>query len=101
MVVASLNICGLNTHIDELQLFIRDKGNHVLGINETKLGEDFSDHLVSIDGFEIVRKDVDKLGGGVALYICDSVNFKVIYFLLANSLEYLPKAAGPFLVVSF
>ena len=78
MVVASLNIRGLNTHIDELRLFIRDKGIHVLGINETKLGEDFLDHLVSIDGFEIVRKDREKLEGGVALYICDSVNFKVL-----------------------
>ena len=106
MVVTSLNIRGLNTHIDELRLFIRDKGIHVLGINETKLGEDFPDHLVSIDGFEIVRKDRDKLGGGVALYICDSVNFKVIDFLPANSLELLyieilPKAARPFFVVSF
>ena len=89
MVVASLNIRGLNTHIDELQLFIRDKGIHVLGINETKLGEDFPDHLVCIDGFEIVRKDRDKLGCGVALYIYDSVNFKVIDFLPANSLEFL------------
>ena len=66
--VASLNICGLNTHIDELRLFIRDKGIHELGTNETELGEDFPDHLVSIDSFEIVRKD------------CDSVNFKVIDF---------------------
>ena len=73
--MASLNICGINTHIDELRLFIRGKGIHVLGINETELGEGFPDHLVYIDGFEIVRKDRDKLGGGVALYICDSVNF--------------------------
>ena len=50
----------------------------MLGINETKLGEDFHDHLVSIDGFKIVKQDCDKLGGGVALYIGDSVNFKVI-----------------------
>ena len=74
--IASLNIRDLNKHIDELRLFIRDKGIHVLSINETKLGEGFPDHLVSMDGFEIVRKDRDKLGGGVALYICDSVNFK-------------------------
>ena len=75
----------------------------MLGINETKLGEDFPDHLVSIDVFEI---DHDKLGGGVALYICDSVNFKVADFLPANSLELLrieilPKVAHPFSVVSF
>ena len=105
-VVASLNIHGLNTHTDELRLFVRDKGIHVLGINETKLGEDFHDHLVSIDGFEIVQKDRNKLGGGVALYIGDSVNFKVIDFLPGNSLELLcieilPKAAWPFFVISF
>ena len=79
-VVASLNIHGLNTHTDELRLFVRDKGIHVLGINETKLGEDFHDHLVSIDGFEIVQKDRNKLGGGVALYIGDSVNLKLWTF---------------------
>ena len=103
---ASLNIRGLNTHIDELRLFIRDKGFHVLGINETKLGEDLRDHFVSIDGFGIVRKDGDELGDGIALYICDSVNFKVTDFLPSNSLELLcieilPKAAQPFFVVSF
>ena len=72
----------------------------MLGINETKRGEDFPDHLVSIDGFEIVQKGRTKLGGRVALYICDSVNFKVIDFLPTNSLEVLcieilPKAAWP------
>ena len=49
MVVASLNIRGLNTHNDELRLLIRDKGIHVPGIDETQLGEGFPDHLVSID----------------------------------------------------
>ena len=106
MVVASVNIRGLNTHIDELRLFIRDKGIHVLSINETKLGEDFPNHLVSNDGFEIVRKDRDKLGGGVALYICDSVNFKVIDFLPANSpellcIEILPNQHSLFLWSAF
>ena len=101
--MVSLNI---NTHIYELRLFIRDKGIHVLGINESKLEEKFPNHLVSIDGFEIVRKDHDKLGGGVALYIYDSVNFKVTDFLPANlpellCIEILPKAARPFFVVSF
>ena len=106
MVVASLNIHGLNTHIDDLRIYIRDNGTHVLGINETKLGEDFLNHLVLIDGFEIVWKDREKLGGGVALYICSSVSFKVIDFLPTISLELLcieilPKAAQPFFVVSF
>ena len=64
MVVASLNIRGLNTHIDELRLFIRDEGIHVLGINETKLGEGFPDHLVSIDGFEFYKKTMTNLGVG-------------------------------------
>ena len=92
---------------NELNNYIRGNGIHaVLGINETKLEEGFPDHLISIDGFEIVRKDRDKLGGGVALHICDSVNFKVIHSLPANSLELLcieilPKAARPFFVVSF
>ena len=75
MVVVSLNICSLNTHNDELRLFVRDKSIHVPGINETKLGEGFPDHFVSIDSFEIVRNDCDNLEGAVALYICDSVNF--------------------------
>ena len=52
----------------------------MLDIKETKCREDFPDHPVSIEGFEIVRKDRDKLRDGVALYICDSVNFKVIDF---------------------
>ena len=37
MAIASLNINGLRSHLDEVQLLIRDLGIHIIVLNETKL----------------------------------------------------------------
>ena len=65
MVVASLNILGLNTHIDELRLFIREKGIRVLGINETKLGETFPIILFLLMFSKLYERTMTNLGVGL------------------------------------
>ena len=37
MVIASLNINGLRSHLDETKLLLNEKGIHILALNETKL----------------------------------------------------------------
>ena len=60
-------------HIDEIRLFIRELGVHILAINETKIDENVHDDLVSIDGYTIKRCDRNRFGGGVAIYIKDTI----------------------------
>ena len=46
-------------------------------INETWLDDKISDHEVGIDGYDLVRKDRKRTGGGVAIYIRNSINYKI------------------------
>ena len=57
LVIASLNINSLLSHIDELRVFMSSSKVDILQINESKLDSTVHDDEVYIPGFEIVRKD--------------------------------------------
>ena len=68
--VCFLNIRGLFKHLDELRLFSDEHSPHLICLNETKLDSDVADNELRLEGFhEIFRKDRDKNGGGVAIYV--------------------------------
>ena len=69
MVIASLNVNSLPLHKDELSAFIKDKGIHILALNETKLDKKTPKQLMNIKTCKIEREDRNKHGGGVAMYI--------------------------------
>ena len=54
------------------------KGIHILAINETKLSSDIPDSIIAINDFELERLDRNQHGGGVAFYIKDTINYKVV-----------------------
>ena len=104
MVIASLNINGLNTKVDELREIVSEKGIQIMGINETKVSPSLPDNIISIDGYSIVRKDRNESGGGVAIYIHSSFNYEVVDTLPENTLELIcikiiPKVAQSFFVL--
>ena len=74
--MASLNIASLVLHIDELRILISDKNFDVIAINETRLDSTISDKLVHIDGYTLIRKDGNRNGGGVCLYLRSSLNYQ-------------------------
>ena len=63
--MAMFNVASLVKHLDELRLMLLDKKLDVLAINETRLDSTISDGLVSIDGYNVLRADRDRNGGGV------------------------------------
>ena len=46
-----------------------------------------ADHEVDIDGYELIRKDRNRNGGGVAIYVRGSINYKVRVDLMPRELE--------------
>ena len=74
--IASLHIASLPAHIDELRLFMADKNLDVLAINETRLSDSIDNSCIHFQGYDIVRRDRNRNGGGVCLYIRSSINFK-------------------------
>ena len=62
--MACLNIASLPRHIDELRIILYSKCLDLLAINETCLHDIIADNEVSIDGYDIVRRDRPLNGGG-------------------------------------
>ena len=73
MTIASLNVNNLLLHIDEIRMLVNELGIHILAFNETKLDKSIDDSLVGIEGYTLKRCDRDRHGGGVAIYIKDTL----------------------------
>ena len=62
----------------------------ILTINETKINESVLDDEINISGFHLIRKDRNSYGGGVLMYIRETIPFSERNDLLtACSLEIL------------
>ena len=45
----------------------------IIGLNETRLDQTIKDQEIQIDGYQIFRNDRNIDGGGVAIYVKDSL----------------------------
>ena len=59
----------------------------IICLNETLLDETINDHEVNITGYEILRKDRNRNGGGVAVYVRNTINYISRTELDTNDLE--------------
>jgi exonuclease III len=59
----------------------------ILAINEIKIDDSFSEDEISIVGYHLIRKDRNRYGGGVLLYVRDTIPFTERNYLLTCSLE--------------
>jgi hypothetical protein len=76
--IAHLNCRSLIKYIDQIRLLFSYNDVHILSFNETRLDSTVSDAEVSIPGYSIIRRDRDRKGGGVALYILNSIVFNPV-----------------------
>ena len=54
-------------HFDELLIYMQDKPFDILTLNETRLDNTVLDSEVKISGYDIVRRDRNRNGGGVEI----------------------------------
>ena len=59
----------------------------VLVINESKLDNTITDGEIHIPGYVLIRKDRNRQGGGVALYIKENISFSDRHDLAPARLE--------------
>ena len=85
--MAFLNIVTLPDKIDEIRHSVCNKNVELIAFNETRLDTSIPDGLIHIDGYEVVRKDWSSNGGGVCIYLHNSINFKVRSDLISTELE--------------
>ena len=84
--IASINLASLYKHIDQLKIYMLSKTVDILA-NETRLDSSIQNSEVSIPGYTLERKDRNRNGGGVALYIRDSINYKRLTDLPNDNME--------------
>ena len=92
------------THFDELKLFIETNKPDTTGISETKLDKTVDNCDVPISGYRVLRKDRNCYGGGVLMYISESLNFNhgedLDFDLESNSAEIKVGKYKPFHVTT-
>ena len=67
--IATLNACSLRYKLPEIASLIRTRQYDILGLSETWLDPEITDGELSIDGYNLIRKDrTQRLGGGVCFY---------------------------------
>ena len=105
--MASLNITSLTKHIDELKILLAIYPLDVISINETRLDQGILNSEIHIPGYEIVRRDRNRNGGGVCFYIKTAMHdYSVRTHLNINNLENVcleirKPNSKPFLVVAW
>ena len=59
----------------------------LIAFNETRLDANITDNMINIDGYDIVKKDRSRNGGGVCIYLRSSISYKVRNDLVPTELE--------------
>lgn len=85
--IASMNDNSLLKHIDEIRHVLLGAPFDIFAINESKIDELPSDNEISIPGYSFIRKDRNRAGGGVVLYIRENISFSNGEDLVPCSLE--------------
>ena len=85
--MAFLNIVSVPKHVDELRISEPFPHFDLLALNETRLDSAISNDIVKIRGYDIVRNDRSRKGGGVCIYLRSTINFTIRNDLVPNDIE--------------
>lgn len=85
--IGQLNIASLTEHIEELRIFINKTPFDVLCINETKLDQTIKNSEVEIYGYDQIRHDRNRHGGGIAIYIRNVIPYSERNSLIPDNVE--------------
>ena len=68
-----LNVNSILPKIEELRSIAQNTKAAVIGISESKLDKTVFDSEVAIEGYDLLRKDRNRHGGGVACYVRNDI----------------------------
>ena len=88
--IANLNLNSLLKHIDEICTLLCDNPFDILAINESKIVYSIpvsEIHVNKLNNYPIVRLDRNRFGGGVAIYIKNTIPYSVRTDFALGNLE--------------
>ena len=74
-------------YVDELRISELFPHFDLLALNETRLDSAISNDIVKIRGYDIVRNDRSRKGGGVCIYLRSTISFTIRNDLVPNDIE--------------
>ena len=78
LTVGFINATSLKRHIGQFrQILLEDPSYDIMGVAESRLSNKVVDHLVSVNGYSILRQDRNTEGGGV-LYLRNTLRAKIL-----------------------
>ena len=72
-----LNVNSLLPKIDEVKYIAKRTNATIIGISESKLDKTVLDGELKIDGYDLIRSDRNRHGGGVACYVKTERHYNV------------------------
>lgn len=88
LLIAHLNVRSLFTGFNEFQNLIFDNNYDIVAVTETWLTNNIPSNVVNLNGYKFVRRDRNgSRGGGIAFYVKNHINFKIIPLDIQNSNE--------------
>ena len=81
LTIFTFNARSLLPKLDELRAVCSNHSYDIIGVTETWLSPDILDHELYLPGYSIMRRDRSHHGGGVAIYISNSLPFNTLQTL--------------------
>ena len=84
MKLICFNVRSFLPKLEEMRLLVANTKPHLIGLVETWLSDSIDTQELEIHNYKFYRKDRDCYGGGVAVFVRDTVNHKI---LLTDSMD--------------
>ena len=85
--IAHLNCSSLTKNIDEIRMIVKQTHLDILTLSETHLCDFIENSEISCEGYFIERRDRNRSGGGVVIYIKEDIDYTVRNDLFVQDLE--------------
>ena len=85
--IAHLNIRSLLPKIEEIRLLTREADLDICAFTETWISAGVTDNLIHINGYRVYRNDRETEGGGVAIYIKETIQHILTKDLISKDIE--------------
>ena len=100
-----LNIVSLPKNIDEIRCSLSKGHIDLIAFNETRLDSTINDDLMHVTRYDLIRKDRSRNGGGVCIYLRNTINYKIRNDLVSSNveaicIEIIKPQSKPFLVAT-
>ena len=87
ILMASINVRSLLPKIEEIRILLSTTSMDLLCVCETWLDDSIGDSEIAVQGYSVIRKDRNRHGGGVLVFIKDGIKFNSISCIKIADIE--------------